>query len=149
MPVLWNVAQEKYRWAQESAIFSSFRTFANCKGSGSSLLTSLMKQPTVSLPSLQETFFCIQNIIERKLCYIISDEAGVRCAEQSKSQVICRWVGGPELLSLLLFAALTNHSHSCLWDICFLGPRGPLRTPLVPVPLSVVRCPRTFFFFRL
>ena len=118
MPVLWNVAQEKYRWAQESAIFSSFRTFANCKGSGSSLLTSLMKQPTVSLPSLQKTFFCIQNIIEWKLYYIISDEAGVHCAEQSKSQVICRWVGGPELLSLLLFAALTNHIYSCLSDIC-------------------------------
>ena len=61
-------------WRRKNTVgLKTFRRFANCKGSVSSLLTSLMKQPTVSLPSLQKTFFCIQNIIKRKLCYIISE----------------------------------------------------------------------------
>ena len=59
-------------WRRKNTVgLRIFRRFANCKGLGSSLLTSLMKQPTVSLPSLQKTFFCIQNIIKRKLSYII------------------------------------------------------------------------------
>ena len=53
-------------WRRKNTVgLKTFRRFANCKGSVSSLLTSLMKQPTVSLPSLQKTFFCIQNIIKR------------------------------------------------------------------------------------
>ena len=113
MPVLWNVAQEKYCWAQDFQKVCKLQRlrffFAHLINEAAYCLSAF---------STKKTFFCIQNIIEWKLYYIISDEAGVHCAEHQKSQVICRWVGGPELLSLLLFAALVNHSYSCLWDIC-------------------------------
>ena len=44
-------------WRRKNTVgLRTFRGFANCKGLVSSLLTSLMKQPTVSLPSLQKNF---------------------------------------------------------------------------------------------